>query len=438
MDPRSPAARSRLRPRGARALLVSFTAALLLLPTPGSAAAPEDDTSYAPGGSATLARDLAFDTCTAPTLASMRAWRASPYDTVNIYFGGFNRACQQPELTRRWVRKVDRLGFGLLPTYLSAQPYCQMGNKPVTYTRRSAAAKGRNDARDAARQAQGLGLERGSALYADVEHFDAANRDCRRAVQRYLTAWTRTLHNKGFLAGAYLHLYSGLPAARDMYRSARSARVDAVWAARWDLKPTLRNWDGIPNRMWSQNQRVKQYRGGHVERHGGVSINIDSNAIAAPVATVARVGRTTADLRVRRQPTTQARSTRSISDGQRVAATCRVSGERVAGSRTWLRLRAGGYVSRPYVKRLGPGGVPACRLGYQVSARGGLAVRTGPTTDSRAVGSLPRGAMAWVRCQTRVDGEIWDRIGRRQWVSDAYVETGRRGFAPSAPRCISG
>ena len=36
---------------------------------------------------------LAFDTCTAPALATVRAWGASPYRAI----GGVNRTCGQPQ-----------------------------------------------------------------------------------------------------------------------------------------------------------------------------------------------------------------------------------------------------------------------------------------------------------------------------------------------------
>lgn len=421
------------------AIAVAAPAALVS----SASAAPEDPADYGRGASATLARGLAFDTCTAPSLGAMRAWRSSPYDTVNIYFGGYNRACQQPQLSRSWVRSVDRMGFGILPTYLSAQPRCQIGNKPITYTSSTAGAKGRSDARDAAAQARRLALAKGSALYADVEHFDVRDADCRRAVQRYLTVWTRTLHDNGYLAGAYLHLYSGLPAARDVYNAARHTRLDAVWAARWDGRATLAGWDGIPNRMWSANQRVKQYRGDHYERHGGVSINIDSNVISAPVATVARSARTTdVSLAVRSQPSTKARKLRTLTPRARVWATCRVPGEAVQGSRTWLRLRDGGFVTSAYVEGPGSGQRPrldSCRLGFQTSREKGVLVRRGPTTDSQAVGQLDLGAMAWVRCQQKASdgsGGFWHNIGTRRWVSSAFVATGSAGYSADIPRCV--
>src|SRR5690349_18992528 len=48
----------------------------------------------------------AFDACTAPTSASMKAWREkSPYKAIGIYIGGINRGCAQPQLTPEWVKE---------------------------------------------------------------------------------------------------------------------------------------------------------------------------------------------------------------------------------------------------------------------------------------------------------------------------------------------
>src|SRR5262249_27702845 len=51
------------------------------------------------------ARHSAFDTCEAPSLDSMRAWRdSSPYGSVAVYIGGAARACPNTALdSPGWV-----------------------------------------------------------------------------------------------------------------------------------------------------------------------------------------------------------------------------------------------------------------------------------------------------------------------------------------------
>src|SRR5690606_2353982 len=78
---------------------------------------PETPVTYPSGSTATTFKGLGFDTCTAPSVSAMRAWLASPYRAVNIYFGGNNRACTQPNLTAGWVSDVTAQGWRLIPTY---------------------------------------------------------------------------------------------------------------------------------------------------------------------------------------------------------------------------------------------------------------------------------------------------------------------------------
>ena len=49
----------------------------------------------------------------------------------------------------------------------------------------------------------------------------------------------------------------------------------------------MANWNGpedtldpyVPSTSWSNHQRIHQFRGGHDETYGGVTINIDSNYV---------------------------------------------------------------------------------------------------------------------------------------------------------------
>src|SRR3954451_5397419 len=99
------------------------TLALLVWGTPAQAE-PTTPITYNAGTTATRFTGLAFDTCTAPTLAQMTAWKASPYKAIGIYFGGVNRSCAQPQLTPAWVTAVTAMGWRLVPIYLGLQAPC--------------------------------------------------------------------------------------------------------------------------------------------------------------------------------------------------------------------------------------------------------------------------------------------------------------------------
>src|SRR5215469_13871309 len=64
------------------------------LATPAPAK-PATSVSYPAWASATRYAGLAFETCSAPPLASVQAWSASPYRAIGVYVGGVNRTCAQ-------------------------------------------------------------------------------------------------------------------------------------------------------------------------------------------------------------------------------------------------------------------------------------------------------------------------------------------------------
>ena len=70
-------------------------------------------------------------------------------------------------------------------------------------------------------------------------------------------------------------------------RSYQIVLPDRIWIARWDgIANTSTTY--IPEDGWRPGGRMKQYRGGHHETWGGVTINIDSNFIDLGAGSVAR------------------------------------------------------------------------------------------------------------------------------------------------------
>jgi hypothetical protein len=64
---------------------------------------------------------------------------------------------------------------------------------------------------------------------------------------------------------------------------------DAIWPAHWlysSFNSAATVWDvyRLSNNLWNQQQRIRQYTGGHNESWGGVTLNIDSDVIDGIVA----------------------------------------------------------------------------------------------------------------------------------------------------------
>ena len=439
----SPSRRLRL----SRLLAVAVAAAALLLGLAGPALAePATTVNYTAGASATRYSGLAFDTCTAPPLAAIRAWAASPYRALGVYIGGVNRTCKQPELTATWVAAVSGLKWRLLPIYKGLQAPC--GGKPTDQkiTPSVAVSQGRAAAGDAVAKAKALGMTGGSALYNDMEPYTATNASCRAAVLQYLSGWTKETHRLGYVAGIYAQLSSGAKNLAETYTSASYARPDALWIARYDGVAALSGWAGVPDSNWAVHQRAKQYRNSHNETYGGVTINIDNDRVDAPVATVGYSYRVTSGtpLNARSGPSTSYPVAGTRQPGSTLRVLCQAPGSAVGGTSVWDKLTDGSYVTDHYVSTPSSSGysapLPRCSYPYQVAPSGGLNERTGPGASYPVAGTLPGGSLAWLTCQqagTAVGStRIWDKLTDGRWVTDYYVATpSNTTYSKPAPRC---
>lgn len=232
----------------------------------------------------------AFDACTAPSSASMKAWAASPYRGVGIYFGGSNRGCTQANLTAAWVDEQRRAGWHLIPLYVGPQASCTGATKKkYLINNAQAGTQGAAAAQDAATQARLLGLAPQSVLIYDMEAYRTGDVACRQGVLAFMNAWTARLHDLGYLSGFYSSMGSGGADQVANYAAAGYVRPDYIDFARWDLAPTVLD-PAIPYTYWGPHRRMKQYQGGHVETWGGVSINIDRNYVDFAVLPAARQG----------------------------------------------------------------------------------------------------------------------------------------------------
>ena len=223
-------------------------------------------------------RGAGFDACSAPSTAAMKAWRkSSPYRAVGIYLGGANRACAQPNLTAAWVKEQVRIGWRLVPFYVGPQATCTTasGNRaPIDNAH--AGAQGSAAAAGAVAQAARLGLGRKSVIIYDMEAYRTNDPACRRGVLAFMQGWTARLHRLGYFSGFYCSVNSGIRDQVAHYSTAGYARPDYLALARWDRKVTVAD-PVIPSAAWPGHRRMKQYRGGHRETWGGVTINIDND-----------------------------------------------------------------------------------------------------------------------------------------------------------------
>ena len=217
---------------------------------------------------------LGFDACAAPSSRTMTAWAASPYRAIGVYIGGLNRACSQPNLTDEWVAEQVAAGWHLIPTYVGLQAPTSSCTSCAKLSASAAAFQGAAAAEDAVADAAAIGMGPGSPLYFDMESYTQTSSSS-SATLKFLEAWTTRVHALGYQSGVYSSSASGIEDLVSRIGTLYS-HPDHIWIANWN---GLQSTDDpyVPDDAWSQQQRIHQYRGGHDERWGGVTINIDNN-----------------------------------------------------------------------------------------------------------------------------------------------------------------
>lgn len=241
-----------------------------------------------------------FDQCITPSQEAMDVWlERSPYWAVGIYIAGDSRHCgdeKQENLTAAWVDTQLRNGWRLLPITVGPQAWCNGRYKDKVRISpdpsdgyATARQQGRAEARETVRRARKLGIAARSTLWYDIEAYSIGRRRCRESVLSFLSAWTRTLHKLRYVSGVYSSAASGIKAIDDAraLEPGRFRMPDRVWIAEWVAAGKYRQPPTatppsllsafVRDDGWMPNRRMRQYRGGHDETYGGVTINIDTN-----------------------------------------------------------------------------------------------------------------------------------------------------------------
>jgi len=227
----------------------------------------------------------AFDTCHTPSQSEMDVWlERSPYWGVGVYISGSNRACpDEPNLTATWVTSQTGKGWRILPLTVGLQASCFRPKDPDIehisadeadgYA--AAKAQGVAEANTTIAASRALGIAKGSTQWLDIEHFDITKRRCKESALAFIASWTRRLHNLGYKSGFYSSASSGIAILDEARKDGAANLPDQLWIGEWNLVEDTES-GYLSDEGWRQ-QRVHQYRGGHEETYGGVTLNIDSN-----------------------------------------------------------------------------------------------------------------------------------------------------------------
>ena len=241
---------------------------------------PVPSSSPPPAPAAALA---GFDTCGAPSLQTMKAWRAK-YAVAAIYIGGQEMGCGYGNLSKSWVQSAEAMGWSLMPTFVGLQAPCNSFSDEINPSQ--AAQQGQQAAIQAVSDAASFGLGPGSPIYFDMEAYNEKKSSCVTAVLTFLGAWDRQVQASGYVSGVYSSAGSGVINLQNTSSVGGHplARPQAIWFALWDNAVNLTGAPYMTPAVWSASARAKQYAGPRVVTVGGISMNIDSDLVNSPVA----------------------------------------------------------------------------------------------------------------------------------------------------------
>ena len=235
-----------------------------------------------------------FDTCVAPSLDTMQAWKeSSPFGAVGVYFGGRGRSCpEQPNLDRDWVSQVHGMGWRILPLYVGSQAPCVIAEQKRQFAMgdEDPAQQGAREGRDAVARARELGMSKHSALYLDMEAYEIGDSQCADTTLEFVQGWDRAVHAAGYLPGFYSNAGSGITHMENAREAGSGDLPEMMWFARWGVTPSVRYEQSLSPDAWQPHRRIHQYDGDVTREYGGYRLRIDRNLVDAPVATFAAAG----------------------------------------------------------------------------------------------------------------------------------------------------
>jgi hypothetical protein len=239
------------------------------------------------GGQTRIFSSHGFDKCEIAGPGQLQDWMAdSPYRAVNLYIGGSSRYCSNAALSASLIAQLSQQGWQFIPTWVGPQAACTGYTSRMSFDLATAYSQGIAEANAAIEVAYNLGLtladKSGTIIYYDLEYFDSSNIPCYDAAKAFMAGWSGQLKGGSNQAGVYStgSILNGFAAIPNI--------PDAIWPAHWiysAYNPDATVWDvyNLSNSLWNNQQRIRQYTGGHNETWASITLNIDSDVIEGVV-----------------------------------------------------------------------------------------------------------------------------------------------------------
>jgi hypothetical protein len=259
------------RARGLRARLVAAATLVLCLAAGFGIAGP----AHASSG---IATEEGIDGCGWSTASAQAFYTNTPYWVFGLYIGGSDAGCP---VSSSFASSVINQGWKVLPLWVGPQSACYGGggskfsNDPAT-----AESQGRSQLGSAYTTLVNWGWDLSNTpIVYDLEAYNTGNSACVAAAKSFIGGWDAQAHiGVPQKAGVY-----GSTCGSDLTAYASSSVVpDFIDGADWNGNKSTGDLACVPSNYWVNNQRVKQYTGGHNETWNGYTVNVDNDCMNAP------------------------------------------------------------------------------------------------------------------------------------------------------------
>lgn len=224
------------------------------------------------------------DTCQDPTQQAMRTWwEHTAFRFWGMYVGGDSTSCSQPNLSKSYLTNVTdgaHQQWDLNFFWVGNQAPCSGYSYRFSYNTTEAFNEGYNAAYYADKTVYNLGLYYSVPLSYDLEELNSGNGSCVSASQSYVSGWdVLVAKDAGRTPGVY-----GSSCGPDLTAFASTKTVPYyIHGVDYNNNESPTNLECVPSGYWVYKQRLKQYRGGHLEEYGGVRLEVDSDSAEGPV-----------------------------------------------------------------------------------------------------------------------------------------------------------
>lgn len=225
-----------------------------------------------------IENELGFDTCGAPSTATMNKWwTSSPYFWIGVYIGGDESACGNAP-SSSWFSSQSSTGWDFELIWVGPQAPCTSYLNRFSSNTYTAFGQGKTQAEDALGEVYNLGFSVYTGafiVYYDMEPFGGtANQSCDAAAKAFVHGWDYELETVDKVYAGYYGnaCYSDVNGMASLAPPPSDVAIGQV-----NGNPDIYGVSCVSKSYWVNHQRIHQYDNNVSHTYGGVSLTVDDD-----------------------------------------------------------------------------------------------------------------------------------------------------------------